>query len=119
MSVEDIATKRALGYVRGGMSPRDAIDRACSECGALSGLGQAAPPAAAIPDPNATEITATNPLSTYIPADVLSTVQEGNAIVSPWLWIVSIVGFGLSVWNKYQINKMYGSWKKAKAHHGV
>lgn len=43
-----------------------------------------------------------------------STVKSVSSVVSPWLWILSIIGFAMGMANKYQIQKMYGSWKRAK-----
>ena len=37
-----------------------------------------------------------------------------SAHVSPWLWVLSIGGFTLAIWNKAEISKMFGSWRKAK-----
>jgi hypothetical protein len=34
--------------------------------------------------------------------------------VSPWLWILSVGGFAMAVWNKYEISSMYGSYKTMK-----
>jgi len=52
-------------------------------------------------------------------ADVADEVQTNVAAVSkrvsPWLWILSIGGFTMAVWNKVQIGKMYGNWKRARA----
>ena len=37
-----------------------------------------------------------------------------GAKVSPWLWILSILGFAFAMQNRYQIQKMYGNWKSMK-----
>jgi len=47
-------------------------------------------------------------------ASVQAEAQSIQHSVSPWLWILSITGFGLAMWSKYQINKMYGNYKKMK-----
>ena len=31
--------------------------------------------------------------------------------VGPWLWVISIAGLWLSVWDKIQIHQMYGNHK--------
>ena len=41
-------------------------------------------------------------------------VKKVNAKVSPWLWILSIVGFLAGMQNRFQIQKMYGNWKAMK-----
>lgn len=91
MTAEDCAVQRATWYIRAGMDPEAAIDRACMECGSPSGLGQ----------------------------DLIQTAQadvaQVSTIVSPWLWILSIGGFLMAVLNKHQISRMYGSWKRARA----
>lgn len=104
MTAEDCAVQRATGYIRAGMVPEAAIDRACRECGAVPGLGQDA------------TVTATPPSSSLY-TEIETPVAEVSSVVSPWLWILSVGGFALAIWNKVQIQKMYGSWKKAKAAH--
>ena len=49
--------------------------------------------------------------------EIQANVKAVSAKVSPWLWIFSLCGLGLALWNKKQISDMYGNWKKAKAAH--
>ena len=90
MTQEDCAVQGALRYIREGMSPEAAIERACRECAPGLGLGQ----------------------------DLLQAAQADvaniSAAVSPWLWILSVGGFLMAVLNKHQISQMYGSWKRMK-----
>lgn len=41
-------------------------------------------------------------------------VKSVGAKVSPWLWIVSLTGFALGLVSRWQIHKMYGSFKNMK-----
>lgn len=41
-------------------------------------------------------------------------VAEVRSKVSPWLWVLSIAGFGLTVINSRRITKMFGDWKRRK-----
>jgi len=50
-----------------------------------------------------------------------SLIQEAQAeaksissIVSPWLWVLSVGGFLMGMVSKYEISKMYGSYKRMK-----
>lgn len=93
---EEIAS-RATHYIRNGMAPESAIDRAILE-DTQPGLGQATPG-----------------LISTVEADVATI----NTEVSPWLWILSVGGFIMSMYSKYQISKMFGSWSRAKKKYGV
>lgn len=43
--------------------------------------------------------------------EIEADVQAVGRVVSPWLWIFSVGGFALSVWDKWQIHQMYGSFR--------
>lgn len=34
--------------------------------------------------------------------------------VSPWLWVLSLVSFGMAVTNYQRVGKMFGSWQKRR-----
>jgi hypothetical protein len=46
-----------------------------------------------------------------------SVVLKAQAVISPWLWIFSIVGFGMALINTRRISKIYGGWKAARRSH--
>lgn len=41
----------------------------------------------------------------------LQEVQKVGAVISPWLWVTSVIGFGLALMNTGRINKM---WQRHK-----
>ena len=41
--------------------------------------------------------------------EVVKTVRE---TVSPWLWLLSIVSFGMALINRKQIATMFGNWRR-------
>lgn len=47
----------------------------------------------------------------------LEPVKAAREMVSPWLWVTSLVGFGMAILNTRRIAKMYRTWraKRAKA----
>lgn len=49
-----------------------------------------------------------------IPADApfVKAVRES---ISPWLWIFSLISFGLGIANTHRITKMFKGWKKGKS----
>lgn len=92
MNVADAIARRALEHVRAGVDPNRAADLACQEYYSMAGLGQG------------------QSLLTTVESDV----KTVGADISPYLWILSVVGFLMGVMNKAEISKMYGSWKRAK-----
>lgn len=44
----------------------------------------------------------------------VAAIEQVRQAVSPWLWVFSLVGFGMAVVNSRRIAKMYGSWKRAR-----
>lgn len=34
--------------------------------------------------------------------------------ISPWLWILSVAGFGMAMLNTFRIKRIYGSWRRAR-----
>jgi hypothetical protein len=41
-------------------------------------------------------------------------VLKAHTIISPWLWIFSLVGFGMALINTRRISKIYGGWRAAR-----
>jgi len=41
-------------------------------------------------------------------------IAEVKAQVSPWLWVLSIVSFGMALANARKIQKMFGDWKRRR-----
>lgn len=85
------AASLALKLIKAGVPVEEAINRACDEIAVRM-------------------IT----LGDDLLEEAQSTVQKVGSVVSPWLWILSIGGFAMAVMNRQQIQKMYGSWKRAK-----
>jgi hypothetical protein len=46
-----------------------------------------------------------------------SAIEAVHEAVSPWLWVLSVAGFGMALINTRRIKKMYGSWRAARAAH--
>lgn len=43
--------------------------------------------------------------------DIVKQVQQK---ISPWLWLVSLTGFGLALLNTSRISKIYGGWRAGR-----
>lgn len=41
-------------------------------------------------------------------------VKQVQAKISPWLWILSVTGFGMALINTYRLKKMYRTAGKKK-----
>jgi hypothetical protein len=41
-------------------------------------------------------------------------VAEVRSRVSPWLWVLSIVSFGMALTNTRRISKMFGEWRRRR-----
>jgi hypothetical protein len=41
-------------------------------------------------------------------------VAEVRSKVSPWLWVLSIISFGMALTNTRRISKMFGDWKRRR-----
>jgi len=41
----------------------------------------------------------------------LEPVKAAREMVSPWLWVTSLVGFGMAILNTRRIAKMYRGWR--------
>lgn len=39
-------------------------------------------------------------------------VKEVRELVSPWLWVLSVISFGMAVTNYQRVSRMYGKWKR-------
>jgi hypothetical protein len=119
VSVEDILVQegisRAMGYTAMGMSMEDAAQKAIGDVlpgydpSSLQGLGQTS---STVQSTDGTT-PSTDP---GLIQDVVTDVKAISTVVSPWLWILSIGGFAMSLYNTDMIKKMYGSWKRAKQH---
>lgn len=42
---------------------------------------------------------------------IITNIREA---VSPWLWVTSLIGFGMGLLNSRRIAKMYGDWRRKK-----
>lgn len=51
-------------------------------------------------------------IDTIREAAELSPVRAVRETVSPWLWVFSLVGFGMAVLNTRRIATMYRSWRE-------
>lgn len=47
-------------------------------------------------------------------AAAIPIIKNIREAVSPWLWVTSLIGFGMGLLNSKRIAKMYGDWKKKK-----
>lgn len=46
--------------------------------------------------------------------DAPEVVKEIQQKISPWLWVFSVLGFGMAVMNTRRISKIYGGWRAGK-----
>jgi len=53
-------------------------------------------------------------LSPASPESAPEPVRKIQEIISPWLWIFSVVGFGLAILNTQRISRIYGGWRAGK-----
>lgn len=94
--------------LRKGHSPRYAVRLAAAavsrQVGRRTGLGDELPAAAfepaLAPEKNIIQKVAEH-----------ETVAAIRATVSPWLWVTSLVSFGMALVNRKQIAVMFGKWK--------
>jgi hypothetical protein len=42
----------------------------------------------------------------------LEPIKAARELVSPWLWVTSVVGFALAILNTRRIARMYTTWKR-------
>lgn len=40
--------------------------------------------------------------------------KKGSAVIGPWLWVLSIISFGMAIVNAERIGRIYGSWKAGR-----
>lgn len=45
-------------------------------------------------------------------ASELAPIKAIREAVSPWLWVTSVVGFGLALLNTRRIARMYSGWRE-------
>jgi hypothetical protein len=120
MTLQQCVEQRAALYLQRGFTEQQAVDMAFHDC--APGLGQAPADPTAAPAAQAPANPLASILSPSVAAlyqDVSAPVAEASQIVSPWLWILSVVGFVMGTLNSARIKKMYGSWKRAHQVHGT
>lgn len=44
----------------------------------------------------------------------LAPIKAVREAISPWLWVTSLIGFGMGLMNTRRIAKMYSDWRKKK-----
>jgi len=44
----------------------------------------------------------------------LAPIKAVREAISPWLWVTSLIGFGMGLLNSNRIAKMYSDWRKKK-----
>jgi len=44
----------------------------------------------------------------------LAPIKAIREAISPWLWVTSLIGFGMGLLNSRRIAKMYGDWRRKK-----
>jgi hypothetical protein len=98
-----VARDEANRLIAQGMPKQQAVDIACRALCDLvkersSGLGQ---------EP-LTFLTPEKPTITPEP------VKKVHEAISPWLWIFSVVGFGMAILNTHRIARIYGGWRESR-----
>ncbi|MFO0701770.1 MAG: hypothetical protein U0236_21325 [Nitrospira sp.] len=46
--------------------------------------------------------------------DAPEIVKQVQQKISPWLWVLSVFGFGMALLNTHRISKIYGGWRAGK-----
>ena len=46
--------------------------------------------------------------------DIQSAVEQARQTVTPWLWVISLLGFGMAILNTSRIAKIYGGWRAGR-----
>src|SRR5262245_50276802 len=41
-------------------------------------------------------------------------IKEARELVSPWLWVLSVISFGMAVTNYQRVSTMFRKWKRGK-----
>lgn len=41
-------------------------------------------------------------------------IRKTREAISPWLWVLSVVSFGLAIMNTRRIARMFGDWKRKR-----
>lgn len=97
----EAALQVANDLIRRGIPKDEAVRRACLAAAKISrkrfGMGQEEPKLVLSSEEGPSGI-----------------VAEVRSKVSPWLWVLSIAGFGLTVINSRRITKMFGDWRRRK-----
>jgi hypothetical protein len=113
-TLERCAAEAARRLMARGYSKEEAI-RIASEMAVEAirrkyphGMGTLPPTVPGTPDP-LDEIAAKSQAAADI--GVIKTMREA---ISPWLWVTSLIGFGMGLLNSRRIAKMYGDWRKKK-----
>lgn len=44
----------------------------------------------------------------------IAPIKAVREAISPWLWVTSLIGFGMGLLNSRRIARMYGDWRKKK-----
>jgi hypothetical protein len=47
-------------------------------------------------------------------AAAIAPIKALREAISPWLWVTSLIGFGMGLLNSRRIAKMYGDWRRKK-----
>jgi hypothetical protein len=97
-----VVTDIANDLIRRGVPRDEAIRQACIAAGRVlsrSGMGEAAP------EPKLILNAQDGPNGI---------IAEVRANVSPWLWVLSVVSFGMALVNAKKISKMFGDWKRRR-----
>jgi hypothetical protein len=101
-----VARDEANHLIASGMPKQQAIDVSCR---ALCDIVKSREGLGAEPD-----MSFLTPVAPTSPVGAPSAISEVHKIINPWLWIFSIVGFGLAVLNTQRIARIYGGWKSGR-----
>lgn len=101
----EVARDEANRLIASGIPKQQAVEIVVRALGDVvqnheSGLGQAP----------LTFLEPSAPATDFAP----ESVKAVQALISPWLWIFSVVGFGLALLNTKRISKIYGGWSAGR-----
>jgi hypothetical protein len=104
----EAAKRRACLLVDEGVSPDRAVEQAVrwahAQQGGWCGTVYVAP-----------EVSGFGQIEILKQAAESEPVKAVRETVSPWLWALSVIGFGMAVLNTQRIAKMYRSWKEKRS----
>lgn len=101
MSIQEVMREQYALLVLRGYHPRAARRLVCEKAERI--LGRPV---------NAAGVGQEEGENILVKAANLEPVKAAREMVSPWLWVTSLVGFAMAILNTRRIARMYTTWRK-------